>query len=123
MTDQHTWRPIAFEEASVIRAIVAATGIRYGAMLLDDLDGALVSNSTPWILDVKVSNTNKGCDLPDGPFPARAFVPNSAAYQGEVIIWLSNGHLSGLEYAWITEEPPTRWPQPGEMQVLPQTNG
>ena len=55
-------------------------------------------NSTSWILDVKVSNDGEGSDLPDGPFPARAFVPSSAAYEGEIIIWISNGHVSGLEY-------------------------
>jgi hypothetical protein len=96
------------EEAAVIRAIVTAAEIRGGDALLEDLDGARVSNSTPWILDVETSNTVAGADLPDGPFPARAFVPSNEAYQGEVIVWVTKGHVSGLEYAWISDEPPTR---------------
>jgi hypothetical protein len=110
------------EEAGVIQAIVSAAGIRRGDALIEDLDGALVSNSTPWIwiFDVKASGTGEGSGLPDGPFPARAFVPSSAAYQGEIIIWLTDGHVSGLEYAWITDEPPTRWPRPDEMEIASQ---
>jgi len=57
---------------------------------------------------VKVSNSDEGTDLPNGPFPAQAFVPNSAEYQGGVIMWLTDGHLSGLEYAWITNDTSTR---------------
>ena len=108
------------EEAGVIRAIVSSAGIRGGDALIEDLDGALVSNSTPWILDVKVSGIGEGSDLPDGPFPARAFVPSNAAYQGEVIIWLTKGHVSGLEFAWISDEPPSAWPGPAAMEVVPQ---
>lgn len=126
MTEQTAWRPMSPEEAGVIQAIVSAAGIRRGDALIEDLDGALIedldaalaSNSVPWILDVKASGTCEGSDLPDGPFPARAFVPSSAAYQGEIIIWLTDGHVSGLEYAWITDEPPRRWPRPDEMEIV-----
>jgi hypothetical protein len=108
------------EESRAIQAIVAAAGIRRGDALIEDLDGALVSYATPWILDVRVSATGEGSGLPDGPFPARAFVPSADAYQGEIIIWITDGHLSGLEYAWTSEEPPTRWPLPNEMEVVTQ---
>lgn len=120
MTEQPAWRPMSLEEAGVIQAIVSAADFRRGDTLIEDLNGALVSNSTPWILDVKTSVTGEGSGLPDGPFPARAFVPNNAAYEGEIIIWLTKGHVSGLEYAWITEEPPTGWPRPDEMEIVPQ---
>ena len=114
------WRPMATEESDVIRAILAAAGIRRGDALADDLEGALVCNSTTWILDVKPKSPAGGSDLPDGPFPARAFVPSNAAYQGEIIIWLTDGHISGLEYAWTSDQPPLRWPRPDEMEVIPQ---
>lgn len=118
MTEPTAWRHMSLEESRVIQAIVSAAGIRNGDTLIEDLNGALVANSTPWILDVKVTDTGEGSDLPDGPFPARAFVPSAAAYQGEIIIWVTKRHLSGLEYAWTSEEPPTRWPLPNEMEVV-----
>jgi hypothetical protein len=120
MTTPSGWRPISPEEADVVRVIVSIAGDSRSDSLIDDLSGALVRNSTAWILDVRPSNAARTCPLPDGPFPARSFVPNQTSYRGEVIIWLTGGHLSGLEYAWITDEPPTRWPHPDEMEVVPK---
>ena len=122
MKDQTSWRAIASEEADVIRSILSKADISGSGPFIADLEGALVANETPWILDVKVSNSDEGADLPNGPFPAQAFVPNSAEYQGEVIIWITDGHLSGLEYAWVTDDPPTRWPRADEMGVVFHAN-
>jgi hypothetical protein len=118
MKGQTSWRPISSEEAAVIQSILSRADSDRCGPLIADLDGALVTNDAPWILDVKVSNDAEGVDLPNGPFPAHAFVPNSAEYQGEVIIWITDGHLSGLEYAWVTDDPPTRWPRADEMEVV-----
>jgi hypothetical protein len=122
MKDETDWRPISSEESAVIRSILSRADISGSGPLLGDLDGALVANETQWILDVKVSNTGEGADLPNGPFPAQAFVPNSAEYQGEVIIWITDGHVSGLEYAWVSDDPPTRWPRADEMEVVLQAS-
>jgi hypothetical protein len=122
MKDQTSWRAISSEEAAVIRSILSHADNRRSGPLIADLDGALVANETTWILDVKVSNNDEGADLPNGPFPAQAFVPNSAEYQGEVIIWIADGHVSGLEYAWVSDDPPIRWPRADEMEVVLQEN-
>jgi hypothetical protein len=122
MKDQTNWRPISSEEAAVIRSILSQADIRRSGPLIADLDGALVANETTWILDVKVPNNDEGADLPNGPFPACAFVPNSAEYQGEVIVWITDGHVSGLEYAWISDDPPTRWPRADEMEIVLQAS-
>jgi hypothetical protein len=37
----------------------------------------------------------------------------------ETAVIIKNGHLDGLEYAWVTDEAPTRWPRPDEMEVIP----
>lgn len=108
------------QEAEVIRTILLQANISGRDALIADLDGALVSNETQWILDVDVTNGGEGSGLPDGPFPARAFVPSNAAYQGEIIIWLTDGHISGLEYAWITDDPPAEWPPASQMEVVLQ---
>ena len=122
MKDQTSWRAISSEEAGVIRSILSQADIRGSGPLIADLDGAVVANATTWILDVKVSNDDEGADLPNGPSLHMHFVPNSAEYQGEVIIWLTDGHVSGLEYAWVSDNPPTRWPRADEMEVVLQAN-
>jgi len=108
------------QETEVIRAVVSEASPSVRDALIADLDGAMVSNETKWILDVATFDAGSGSGLPDGPFPARAFVPCNANYQGEVIVWLTNGHVSGLEYAWITDDPPTDWPRPDQMEVVLQ---
>ncbi|CAA0138257.1 Uncharacterised protein [Mycolicibacterium vanbaalenii] len=118
---EHDWRQIATEESETVRAIVSASGNANGRLLVDDLDGALVRNEAAWILDIKVPSANVArAVLPDGPFPVRAFVTENGNYQGEIIVWVTDGRVSGLEYAWVSDEPPTRWPRREEMELVPQ---
>ena len=108
---------MAANEADLVRAIVSAADFPDSHGLITELESALVCHSTPWILDVKAS-TRATTALPNGPFPARAFVQNAAGYQGEIIVWLDDDQLSGLEYAWVGDAPPHRWPRPDELQVV-----
>lgn len=117
------WRSMTVAESSAIRVMLSRSGIDEGRHLRDQLDGALVSHATDWILDIKVWSCMTAVDLPDGPFPARAFVSSRSTYKGEIIVWIANGRLAGLEYAWVTDQPPDRWPEPEEMEVVRQSFG
>lgn len=118
MTVRAEWRPISADEKAVIRTVLGRASIRGSSLLLDQLDRAVVSHSAEWIIHVAFPDTRHGSPLPDGPFPARAFVSSYAAYQGEVIVWITDGLVSGLEFAWIGDEPPRRWPRPEEIDVV-----
>lgn len=113
------WRPIRADEADLVRMIVGACNIPDGHALVEGIDGALVSSSTPWVLDVKRSGGTAAAALPDGPFPARAFVSVGADYRGEVLLWVTDGRISALEFAWVSDDPPTRWPRPEDVEVVP----
>lgn len=55
---------------------------------------------------------------PDGPAPLSAIVTDdSEAAVGELLLWLEKGHLSGLEFAWWTDEPPVKLPSPDRLLV------
>ena len=73
-------------------------------VLLDQLDSAMASHSTEWVLNVAAAGGSSG--LPSGPFPARTLIKSSAGYHGEIIVWITDGLVSGLEYAWIGDKPP-----------------
>lgn len=91
-----------------MRAIVSAPSIADGDLLLRDLEGAFVRDTAAWILDVKVMTSDTpGASIPDGPFPVRAFVSDKGSYRGEIIVWITAGHVSGLEFAWVSDAPPT----------------
>ena len=54
-------------------------------------------------------------DAPDAPdagplFPVRAYVTDGDDPLGELLLWLSGGRLASVEYAWVTDEPPTGLP-------------
>ena len=46
--------------------------------------------------------------------PGRFVVGDS----GELLVWVSNGYLSALEFAWVKDDPPTRLPDPELISVL-----
>jgi hypothetical protein len=112
-------RSLTPSETAVIAAIVSASAIPDAGRLLD-LDGAYTSDesSAKWILDIETTNPVPRVHVPNGPLSVRAFVPDSERYQGEVIVWITGDYLSGLEYSWITDEAPARWPRPDEMQLM-----
>ncbi len=56
--------------------------------------------------------------VPDGPTPVRALVLNTAGEMtGELLLWISSGFISALEYAWVTDEPPVHLPDPSRVTV------
>lgn len=119
MTDQQ-WRAISPAESALVAAILLGSNVPHAGGMVKDIDGARVSIGPGWVLDVDIPGSELRSSLPDGPFPGRVFVPNSVEYRGEIIIWITDGKISGLEYAWITDQPPTRWPHLDEIQIVDQ---
>ncbi|MGQ4599980.1 hypothetical protein [Nocardia sp. R6R-6] len=52
----------------------------------------------------------------DGIFASGAVTDHNGAPIGEVILWVENGWLSGIEYAWYTNERPHALPEPGQIE-------
>ncbi|HEX5089812.1 MAG TPA: hypothetical protein VFV89_18540 [Nocardioides sp.] len=57
-------------------------------------------------------------EVPDGPLDTVAVVTDDrGGHCGEILVWVDSGLLSSAEYAWVTDEPPTSWPDPGHVRV------
>ncbi|MEU1545534.1 hypothetical protein [Nocardia sp. NPDC005745] len=54
----------------------------------------------------------------DGIFASGAVTDRTGSPIGEVILWTENGWLSGIGYAWYTDEPPRALPEPGRIELL-----
>lgn len=54
----------------------------------------------------------------DGIFANGAVTDSDGSPIGEVILWVENGRLSGIEYAWYTEGRPEELPEPSAITVL-----
>jgi hypothetical protein len=90
----------SFEGAQELRAQIPSTTITGGVDTFFDLE---VRGPAP------VSS----CE--DGPIPMRAFVKRHEG--GEVLVWVKDGYLSGLEHAWVSDEAPTGMPPPGDIRI------
>ncbi|WP_280247544.1 hypothetical protein [Nocardia abscessus] len=55
---------------------------------------------------------------PGGIFASGAVTDRSGSPIGEVILWVENGWLSGIEYAWYTNERPHALPEPDQIELL-----
>jgi hypothetical protein len=78
---------------------------------------ASVVRSTATMLDVTVPSDFPAVDLPDGPAPGRALVYDREQLVGELLLWVRDGRLIGLEQAWYTDDPPQSWPMPEVVRV------
>ncbi|MGY1900825.1 hypothetical protein [Nocardia gipuzkoensis] len=65
---------------------------------------------------VQASGSSDG--IFDGIFANGAVTDRNGSPIGEVILWVENGWLSGIEYAWYTDERPHTLPEPGQIELL-----
>ncbi|OIK04633.1 hypothetical protein [Streptomyces monashensis] len=112
----------------------AALGYRQAltALLAADLPGvrelraqvAEVSLGRPWgaespSTDLTVPSWVPAAPVADGVLPAVGTVRGDFGEPaGELLVWVSDGRLSALEYAWYGDTAPTRLPDPARIRVL-----
>lgn len=114
-------RPISPDEAHLIAAIISRSREHGVSHLVDQIPGAVVVDEAPWIIDITPKRGTTANNVANGPLAGDANVSIDGHYQGEIIIWIRDGYLNGLEYAWVTDEPPTRWPRSDEIEMTEAT--
>ena len=104
--------------AAAIESTILTSGISDYLPLIHRLRETEVRHEAPWVLDLRPPGPPiASVPVRDGPLPLEASVYSNSVYRGDILIWVAGGRLSGLEYAWITEAPPSRWPQPHEIRI------
>jgi hypothetical protein len=70
------------------------------------------------MLELSVPDDAPSVSLSDGPLPVRAIATDETGGPiGEVLVWISAGYLSALEYAWYTDDPPSDFPCPSVLRA------
>ncbi|HXO11821.1 MAG TPA: hypothetical protein VN871_05595 [Mycobacterium sp.] len=70
------------------------------------------------MLDLRVTGLTTASAFTDGPIPLSIMVLDSAGIAfGELLIWVNDGYLSSLEFAWWSDDPPNELPTPDRVQV------
>src|ERR1700680_3748060 len=86
--------------------------------LAGQVERTKVAGGIPTLLQLDVPRTVPASAYKDRRIPQRAFVyAQSGELEGEVIVWVRDGYLSRLEYAWYTREPPSEMPAPDRIRV------
>jgi hypothetical protein len=87
--------------------------------LLDQVTHAAVTGGSRFVLDLVVPAEVGPSLAGPGPIPTRVLVlGNQGDPLGEVVVWVADGYLSGLEYAWFTDDPPSALPNPAQLVVV-----
>jgi len=72
---------------------------------------ASVTSGPVTMVELAIPPSCESADVPDGPLPVRAVALDGQGQPvGEVLVWVSNGYLSTIEYAWYTDVAPTELP-------------
>ncbi|GGN12509.1 hypothetical protein GCM10011609_60930 [Lentzea pudingi] len=108
-------RPLAPSERALLERILAAGA---PAALHAQLDHVRVLK--PWYegsASLDLSTGGPAADIADGVLPIDAPVRSGA---GEILLWTTDGRLSAIEYAWVTDEPPARLPTADQVTARPR---
>lgn len=112
-------RDLKPEEKAALERVLHAADFDGVVALREQSRSVRVVGGTPLVLDLAVEPSAPRSQLPDGPIPGRAVVVSSGGDpEGEIIVWVTAGALSGLEFAWFTDAPPERFPPGDRIQVL-----
>jgi hypothetical protein len=112
MSGPEPTRPLTIDVQEIARFILERTHGEAAGVLLSQLGAARLSGRLRWFPDLVVDTERaEPADLTDGPLPVIPFVrAEDGTHVGEILLWVTGGYLSGIEFAWVTDQPPDDWP-------------
>jgi hypothetical protein len=112
-------RDLDADEVALLERILAAASVDVFPELSRQVPYTTVRGGIPTLLDLAVDPSAPVAQVDNGPLPIRALVvgPHEEP-RGEVLVWISDGYLSGLEYAWVTDDVPTGMPSADSVHLI-----
>ena len=117
-TESSSERPMTLSTHAVLLWVLRALpGQEAAQALYMQSMVASIAAGPPTMLELAVPLSCEPAHIPDGPLPVRAVALDGQGQTiGEVLVWVSNGYLSTIEYAWYTEEAPTELPPTSQLR-------
>jgi len=110
-------RPLGANERDVLVKVLDARNFEGDAELRAQVPAAVVVGGPATFLKFDVDPEAPVAQCADGPIPVRVFVDGAGRESvGELLVWVTSGRLSALEFAWTTDEEPTSLPMPDALQ-------
>lgn len=119
MTSQHLGsRRLTAAESAILSRALDLADFQGRSELQDQVTHAVVTGGSRFVLDLIVLAVVAPSSAGAGPIPTRVVALGEQSDPlGLVIVWVADGYLSGLEYAWFTDDPPSALPNPEQLVV------
>ena len=86
--------------------------------LIEQASTLVVEGGPVTMLDLRSSPDLEAAAFAGGPIPVSTVVFDfSGVSVGELLVWVSAGRLSALEFAWWTDRRPSQLPHPSQLRV------
>ena len=111
-------RPLSLSEHAALIWVLRELPDRREAELLHAQSLAATVHGGPLTMrELTIPPSHAPVASPDGPLPVRAFAyDDDGTLLGELLVWVSNGYLSAIEYAWYTDLAPSELPAPSQLR-------
>jgi hypothetical protein len=104
-------RELNQKERALLRRIVSANHIPDREILLGQLETARVVRGPLTFLELQVAQSAASASVADGLLRVTATVEDGSGQPtGELLVWVTAGKVSALEYAWFSDDPPIELP-------------
>lgn len=113
--------PLTGLESAVVGKLLAEGGVEAGEYLCQVSQAQVVSTwgeGSPSVDLVVLPGPVRSAGRADGIIAEGAVSDQYGSPVGELILWVEDGWLSGIEYAWYTDERPVALPDPDRVQVV-----
>lgn len=100
----------------IIRHILSRSGLTDTSVLEDQAD-RITSTSGPPTMTTLTIEDGARTQRPDGPLPVDAEVFDNDLSLGELLLWVRDGKLDLLEFAWWSDDRPAALPTLSAIKV------
>jgi hypothetical protein len=118
MTYSANSRSLTEQVRELLRHVLGEADFPGCAQLLQQVSSVNVLGGPVTMLDLRVTEPTPTSAFTDGPVPLSAMVLDAAGVTlGELLIWVNDGYLSSLEFAWWSDDPPDQLPTLDRVRV------
>ena len=118
MTDSANGAPLTDRSRELLRHVLCQADFPGSGELLQQVSSLSVAGGPVTMLEFRVTGPVSASAFTDGPIPLSAMVLDAAGVaSGELLIWVDDGYLSSLEFAWWSDDPPGQLPAPDRVRV------
>jgi hypothetical protein len=111
MSESASGRPLTDQVRALLLHVLGEADFPGSDELLQQASSVSVVGGPVTMLDLRVTRPTSAAAFTDGSIPSSVMVLNPAGVAfGELLIWVNEGYLSSLEFAWWSDDPPGQLP-------------